>query len=72
MTVFGVVALCVGAAVVSYVVSGEEQGTRRGPVARLLRNIPLQSVKIVIAAWQILTQVGTKENETERKDVFTG
>ncbi|CAM9262049.1 unnamed protein product, partial [Hapterophycus canaliculatus] len=57
VTILGAVALCVGVAVVSYVTSGEVAASRGGPLRSLLRNIPLQSVKIVIAAWQILTQV---------------
>ncbi|CAN0045690.1 unnamed protein product, partial [Scytosiphon promiscuus] len=56
MVVLGVVVLCVGVAAASYVMSGNISESRRGPVRRLLGNIPLHSVKIVIAAWQILTQ----------------
>ena len=43
--------------VVSYVVSGEVGDKGDRIVARLKRYIPLQSLKIVIVAWQILTQV---------------
>lgn len=39
----------------SYMLCGEREGGFRGVVARV---IPLQSLKIVIVAWQILTQVG--------------
>ena len=42
---------------VLYLISGELELTRRGFVKRLLRYIPLQSIKIIIVAWQILTQV---------------
>ena len=53
-------ALFVAVAVVSYVMSGEAGlGAGQGLVERLARYIPLQSVKIVIVAWQILTQVST-------------
>lgn len=48
----------VGATAISYLVSGEEAGGRH-ILHRLTRNIPLQSVKIIIVAWQILTQVST-------------
>ena len=55
--VLAVVALIVAVAVVSYATTGEGKGKGRGLVARVARYIPLQSVKIVIVAWQILTQV---------------
>lgn len=46
-------------AVVSYGTSGKAGGDagRGTAVERLTRYIPLQSVKIVIVAWQIITQV---------------
>lgn len=50
-------ALCVAVAVVSYVMSGEHGSRGKGLAGRVARFIPLQSVKIVIVAWQILTQV---------------
>jgi len=54
-----VVVIFVGsAAFLTYILSGEEQNADRGIVARLLRFIPLHSLKIVIVVWQILTQVG--------------
>ena len=55
--VVAVVALFVVIAVVSYATTGEGNGKGRGLVERVARYIPLQSVKIVIVAWQILTQV---------------
>lgn len=51
------VALLVAVAVVSYVVSDKVGEGSRGTVERLGRYIPLQSVKIVVVSWQILTQV---------------
>lgn len=50
-------AVIVAVAVVSYVMSGESGGKGRGLVERVARYVPLQSVKIVIVSWQILTQV---------------
>ena len=42
----------------SYVViEGEQGGMRRGLIERVMRYIPLQSLKIVVVVWQILTQV---------------
>lgn len=56
--VLAVVVLLVAAAAVSYLMSGEAGVSReRGVIERLTQYIPLQSVKIVIVAWQILTQV---------------
>eukprot|EP00752_Nemacystus_decipiens_P013054 g11547.t1 len=54
--VLAIVALIVAAAVVSYATTGEGDGRGQGLVERVARYIPLQSVKIVIVAWQILTQ----------------
>lgn len=51
------VALAVVGTVVSHVMSGEVRPEGAGTVGRLRRYIPLQSLKIVIVAWQILTQV---------------
>ena len=39
-------------------ISGETVGSGRGIVHRMVRLIPLQSLKIIIVAWQIVTQVG--------------
>ena len=37
--------------------SGKGEDTDKGIVARVTRYIPLQSVKVVIVVWQIVTQV---------------
>ena len=54
-----VVAVVIAAvSMISYVMSGEAGlGAGQGVIDCLTRYIPLQSVKIVIVAWQILTQV---------------
>ena len=44
-------------AFLSYMLSGEMEGVDQGIAARVTRFIPVQSVKIVIVVWQILTQV---------------
>lgn len=54
-----VLALVVAAGVIVYVMSDKVRGGKRGMIERVGRYIPLQSVKIVIVAWQILTQVST-------------
>lgn len=56
--VLAVLGFCVVIAVVSYATSGEAgMDTGHGVIERVARFIPLQSIKIVIVAWQILTQV---------------
>ncbi len=40
-----------------YVMSGKRTGTRQRLVDRWARLIPLQSLKVIIVSWQILTQV---------------
>ena len=43
---------------VSYLLSAElERGTTTACLERLMRYIPMQSVKIVIVTWQIVIQV---------------
>ncbi|CAN0168925.1 unnamed protein product [Ectocarpus sp. 12 AP-2014] len=65
LVVLAVGALIVLAAIYSYVTSGEAgMGMGRGWIERVTRYIPLQSVKIVIAAWQILTQFTSIANVT--------
>lgn len=50
--------LLVAAVIATHTMSGElEGGERGGRLGRLSRYFPLQSVKIVIVAWQIVTQV---------------
>ncbi|CAN0102348.1 unnamed protein product, partial [Ectocarpus fasciculatus] len=44
------IALCM------HLVSGEMEGARRGVVHRVIDRLPLQSIKIVVVVWQILTQ----------------
>ncbi len=59
--VLAVLALVAAAGVISYVMAGETGMAGRGVVERLRRYIPLQSVKIIVVAWQILTQVNLIE-----------
>ena len=59
--VLAAVALVVAAAVFSYLVSGQGVGKRTGMVERLGRYVPLPSVKIVVVAWQILSQVSSSQ-----------
>lgn len=54
VVVVAAVGLGAAAAVLSY---GRGVGTGQGLIERLGRYIPLQSVKIVVVAWQILSQV---------------
>lgn len=58
-----VVGIFAAVVVVSYVTSGERDGSGQGVVERVARYIPLQSVKIVVVAWQIVTQVRVAKAE---------
>lgn len=55
--VVSVIALVVVVSVMLHVMSPEVEGAGRGIFGRVLRHVPLQPVKIVIVAWQIITQV---------------
>eukprot|EP00752_Nemacystus_decipiens_P012610 g11167.t2 len=62
-----VVALVVlGAAITLYVylVSGEMSGACRGVIDRFTKGLPLQSFKIIVVVWQILTQFTSVANVT--------
>lgn len=58
VAVFGVAIFAGFVVFLTYILSGQEQDADRGIVVRLARYIPLNSLKIVIVVWQILTQVG--------------
>eukprot|EP00903_Cladosiphon_okamuranus_P021507 g19772.t1 len=65
VVVVAVVAVIVGVAVVVYVMPGGVLCTGRGgSLGRLFRNIPLQSVKIIIVTWQIISQFAAVANVT--------
>lgn len=53
-----------------YLVSEEFDHSRMGFLKSLLRYIPLQSVKIAIVSWQILTQVPTITSPFQRSLPF--
>lgn len=55
--ILAVAALAIAATVVVYIMSGKVEVGRQGMIERLRRFIPVHSVKIVIVAWQIVTQV---------------
>ena len=51
--------------IVSYLLSPElGPGTKRACIGRLVGYIPLNSIKIVIVAWQIVTQVRSTEKKS--------
>ena len=56
-TIVGGVSLVAVIAIVLHLTSGETRGLGRGVVNRVARLIPLQSLKIIVVAWQIVTQV---------------
>ena len=55
--VAGIVAILIPSAGVRYLLSTQREETNSGYTARFLRRLPFNSVKIIIVAWQILTQV---------------
>lgn len=55
-TIFLVISMVIIFTAMKYLMS-VGMGARRGIIARIIRRVPLQSVKIIIVAWQILTQV---------------
>lgn len=60
--IVGVLAVVALVVLTSHLISGENEGRAGGIVGHLTRYIPHQSLKIVIVAWQILTQVGGGSN----------
>ena len=61
--VVAVLTLAVGLAIILYLVSAEKGDAGRGIVNRMMKRIPMHSVKIIIVVWQILTQVSTRDLE---------
>ena len=59
-------ALGVVIAIISYLVSAEVADARRGIIDYMMQRIPLQSLKIIIILWQILTQVRTANEGRDR------
>lgn len=56
MVVAAVFVLFGGVALYMHLMSGEMDGARRGIVAWLTKRLPLQSIKILVVVWQIVTQ----------------
>ena len=54
--VLGVVGFIIMVMICSFLLSGKIEGSRWGLVDAIMRYIPLQALKIIIVAWQILTQ----------------
>lgn len=53
----GIIVLFAGIALCMHLVSGEVDGARPGIIHRVIKRLPVQSIKIVVVMWQILTQV---------------
>ena len=62
--VAAVITIIIAFATLKYMVSVGGERAKGGITARLIRLVPLHSVKIIIVAWQILTQVN---NDYTRK-----
>lgn len=45
-----------------YLIFGEKAGQKQGLMHRVVRYVPAQSVKIIIIAWQIITQVRVRKD----------
>ena len=56
-SIFAGVSAVVVVGAIRYLMSAEIQGEGKGVVDRMTRRVPVQAMKIVIVAWQILTQV---------------
>ena len=59
--VLGTLGTALGVIVALHLLSEEKEGTGRGIVDRIMRIIPFHTLKIVVVAWQILTQVNIKD-----------
>ena len=55
----------VGIALALHLLSGSMESTERGLVDRIIRIVPVQAVKIIIVAWQIVTQVRPALHQSE-------
>ncbi|CAM9855884.1 unnamed protein product, partial [Ascophyllum nodosum] len=60
--VLTVLALTIGIIIVRHLLYMNVEGDRRGVVDRVMRRVPLQSVKIIVTVWQILTQFASVSN----------
>lgn len=61
-----VIAIVIALTVFMFLTSAEIAETVRGITVRLLRLVPLHSIKIIIVTWQIVTQVSDGVNPTRR------
>lgn len=57
IAVFAVIVALLGLALIWYLILAENGLKGRGLVRRIMRNMPVQSIKIMIVVWQIITQV---------------
>lgn len=62
IAVMATIVLLAFAAFFSYLFSEEMEGVDQGIAACVTRFIPLQSIKIIIVMWQILTRVSRREH----------
>lgn len=61
MVVLAFLSILAVVAFLYYLVSTEMEGDEQGLLAGLMKRIPLQSFKIIIVTWQILTQVRSEK-----------
>lgn len=72
VVVISVLSVAAFAVFVSFMVSEEWEDARHGIVARIAPYLPLQSLKIIVVAWQILTQVRVHMYAFIRKQIAVG
>lgn len=68
IAIMAIMLLLAFAAFFSYVFSEEMEDAGQGLVARVTHFIPLQSIKIIIVMWQILTRVNRREHSCLDQD----
>ncbi|CAN0412480.1 unnamed protein product, partial [Pylaiella littoralis] len=62
MVAVAILILCVVIALCKHLVSGERDVDHEGIIGRFTKHLPLQSIKIVLVVWQIVTQFSSVAN----------
>lgn len=72
MVAVAILILCVGMALCKHLVSGERDGAHEGIIGRFIKHLPLQSIKIVVVVWQIVTQASTHRPQITARNISGG
>lgn len=62
VVVLGFVLSLIGVLLVWYLLSDNAEVAENGVISRAMRHVPIQSLKIIIVVWQIVTQASDPEN----------